>query len=111
MIPLEEHRRRLGVALDDSRHPLDRLVAVRQLRHHLDRVERDAARAALARGDGFAVIARALEISRQAARQRYGDLPVTEPVTAEDEWWRRRRELEAQAERYFAAVRRPVAEP
>jgi len=111
MTPTAEHRRRLDLALDEVREPLDRLVAVRQLRRHLGRLQSEVVDDALERGATLAEIARALAISRQAVHRRYGGGDGSTPPASsvaespEDAWWRRRRELEAMAERYFAAVR------
>jgi hypothetical protein len=105
MTPDSDHRARLDVALDDTGPALDRLVAVRQLRSHLGRLERDAVRAARAGGTTFGEIARALGLSRQAIHQRYRDLPVGEQESSEDRWWRERREREHMAEEYFRQIR------
>jgi len=99
MVPDNEHRRRFDVALDPASHPLDRLLTVRQLRAHLDRIERQAVRDVRHRNLPMAAAARALGVSRQALHQRLGAAGATEAVleTAEDAWWRRHRELEQMA--------------
>ena len=105
MAPDSEHRGRLDLALDGGRPALDRLVAVRQLRSHLDRLERDAVRAARSQGTTFGAIALALGLSRQAVHQRYRDIPAAEPQSPEDRWWQARQEQERLAERYFRLQR------
>jgi hypothetical protein len=105
MAPDSEHRIRLDRALDPSGPALDRLVAVRQLRTQLDRLEREAVRAARSQGATFGGIARALGLSRQAVHQRYRDIPAEEPESPEDQWWRVRREQERMVERWSLLLR------
>jgi hypothetical protein len=107
--PLSEHRGRLELALDASGPPLYRLTAIRNLRDHLGRMERDAVRDARAQLVSWAAIARALAVSRQAVHLRYRDLPVGESESAEDRWWRERREFEAQVVALFEARRSRAA--
>ncbi len=111
MVPDNEHRRRFDVALDPASHPLDRLLTVRQLRAHLDRIERQAVRDVRHRNLPMAAAARALGVSRQALHQRLGAAGAAEAVldTAEDAWWRRHRELEQMAADLLARSRRAQA--
>jgi hypothetical protein len=88
---------------------LHRLIAIRNLRDHLGRMERDATRDARRQGLSWAAIARSLALSRQAVHARYRDLPVGEPESAEDRWWRERREFEAQIVALVEARRRRLA--
>src|SRR4051812_957011 len=64
------------------------LVSVKMLRRFIDRRERDAVRRARSEGRTLGEIGRCLGISRQAARQRFADLPAVEPESAEDRYFR-----------------------
>lgn len=59
--------------------PRDALQAIAALRPRLDELEREHVAAMVAGGSSWADVAGALGISRQAAHQRFRDLPVRRP--------------------------------
>lgn len=79
MASLKTNRDRTGLdELDPSTHPARDAASFRRIiaaRHQLAEAElelREAVRAARAAGDSWTVIGAALDISRQAAQQRFG---------------------------------------
>lgn len=68
---LPEEIREAQQALAMSAEPLDAVVASRRLRAALDGWEHDLVREATARGQTWDAVGRALEMSRQAAWERY----------------------------------------
>ncbi len=75
------------------------LVSVKMLRRFIDGRERDAVRRAHAEGRTWGEIGRCLGMSRQAARQRFADLPPMEPESPDDRYYRELEEREALATR------------
>src|SRR4051794_1019450 len=71
------------------------LVSGKMLRRFIDRRERDAVRRARSEGRTWGEIGRCLGISRQAARQRFADLPAVEPESPEDRYYRELDERDA----------------
>ena len=80
MATVKTNRDRTGLdQLEPSTHPardaasFRRIVAAKRQLADAERDLRDAVRAARAAGDSWAVIGAALDISRQAAQQRFGE--------------------------------------
>jgi hypothetical protein len=80
MANLETNQDRTGLdQLDPSTHPARdaassrRILAARRGLADAERELRDAVRAARQAGDSWTVIGAALDITRQAAQQRFGD--------------------------------------
>jgi hypothetical protein len=71
------------------------LISVKMLRQFIDGRERDAVRRARAEGRTWGEIGRCLGISRQAARQRFAELPPVDPESAQERYYREFEEREA----------------